>query len=192
MHVVDNLAAFQPAVHAQAVAALGQALVLSDLASGQETAAEHLGVARLHRHDRADVALGDDQQMDRRLRVDVLEREDRVVLVLDVGLARARDDAAENAVTHAVCPDAPAIMTRLRSPREKERRWEPVPSASGRSGRTAITSSSARPGITRPARGGAPLGPRRSPPPHRSTLSPVEPDRPLDVLPLRLPAAAAA
>src|SRR5262249_59703095 len=108
-----------------------------DLAGGKETAAEHLGVCGLHCHDRADVALGDDQQMDRRLRVDVLEREDRVVLVLDVGLARARDDAAENAVAHAACPDLPAIMTRLRSAREKGRRWEPVPSSSGRSGRTA-------------------------------------------------------
>src|SRR5439155_2801802 len=100
-------------------------------ASGQKTAAEHLRVPGLHRHDRADVALGDDEQMDRRLRIDVLEREDRVVLVLDVGLARARDDAAEDAVGHEARPDAPAIMTRPRSALEKERRWEPVPSASG-------------------------------------------------------------
>src|SRR5215470_19358849 len=186
MHVVDNLAAFQPAVHAQAVAALGQAPRLSDLASGQETAAEHLGVARLHRHDRADVALGDDQQMDRRLRVDVLEREDRVVLVFDVGPALPRDDTAKDAVGHAAARDAPVIMTRPRSAFEKERGWERVPSASGRSGRTATTSSSARPGITKPARG-EPLGPRHSAPTRTvSARGTVEPDRTLDVLPLRL------
>src|SRR4029077_160202 len=108
----------------------GQPPVLADLAGRQKAPADDLDVRGLHCHYRADVALGNDEQMNRRLRVDVLECQDRVVLVLDVGLALARDDATEDAVRHEVRPDAPAIMTPLRSALKKERRWERVPSAS--------------------------------------------------------------
>src|SRR2546422_2807843 len=53
--------------------------------------------------------------MDRRLRVDVLERQDRVVFVLDVRVTLPRDDAAEDAVPHEAPPGAPAIIARLGS-----------------------------------------------------------------------------
>jgi len=59
--------------------------------------AEHLGVARLEPRDGFDVALRDDQQVDRRLRVQVPKRQDLIVLVLDLGGAFLRGDATEDA-----------------------------------------------------------------------------------------------
>jgi hypothetical protein len=45
-----------------------------------------------------DVPLGDDQEVERSLGVDVLEGEDLIVLVLDIGGCLAGHDAAERAV----------------------------------------------------------------------------------------------
>src|SRR5262245_31650679 len=113
--MVDDLAALGPTVDAEPITALGQTPGFADRARRQEAASEELGVARLHRHDRAHVALGHDEQMDRRLRIDVLECEHRVVLVLDVAGRLARDDAAEHAVRHEAPPEAPAIIAPPRS-----------------------------------------------------------------------------
>src|SRR5215510_15259687 len=96
--VIHDLAPLGTAVHAKPVAALGQPLGLAECASGQEAATDDIRVPRSHRSDRSDVALGDDEEMDGRLRVDVLEGQDRLVFVLDVGGSLAGHDAAEYAV----------------------------------------------------------------------------------------------
>src|SRR5262245_66107446 len=85
MHVdvIHDLPALWAAVHAKPIAALGQSLRLSERACRQEAATDDFGVFGLHRDDRIDVALGYDQEMDGRLRVDVLEGQNRDVLVLD-------------------------------------------------------------------------------------------------------------
>src|SRR5437867_7396027 len=57
---------------------------LADLTCGQQAPPQDLRVARLHREDGRDVALRDDEQMDGRLGIDVLEGEDEIVLVLDL------------------------------------------------------------------------------------------------------------
>ena len=100
VHVVDDLSALRPRVHAEPEAFLGVAGILGQSASGHHTAAEHEGVLVRRVDQRGDVATRDDEQMDRRLRVDVLERDNRVVLLHDVARTLARDDAAEQAVVH--------------------------------------------------------------------------------------------
>src|SRR4030095_146053 len=98
--VIHDLAAFGPTVDPEPISALGQSPVLTDLACSEEAAAENLDVPRLHRGDRSDMAFGDDEKMDRRLRVDVLEGEDRIVLVVDLRMSLTGDDAAEHALAH--------------------------------------------------------------------------------------------
>src|SRR5437879_12884913 len=102
--VVDDLPALWPAVHSEPVAALGEALRLAQRSGRNEAAAQHFGVASLHRHDRRDVAPRDDPEVDGRLGVDVSERDDRVVLVLDVGRSLAVDDGTEPAVRDGASP----------------------------------------------------------------------------------------
>jgi hypothetical protein len=50
--------------------------------------------------DRRDVSTRDDEHMQRRLRVDVLDGDEVVVLMDDGALDLARDDLAEEAVAH--------------------------------------------------------------------------------------------
>src|SRR5947209_16080601 len=83
--VVDDLPALWPAVHSEPVAALGEALRLAQRSGRNEAAAQHFGVASLHRHDRRDVAPRDDQEADGPLGAEVSESYDRVVLLLVVG-----------------------------------------------------------------------------------------------------------
>src|SRR5713226_358009 len=122
--VIDHLPALRPA----------------EALRREQAAAERLGVRALHRHHRRDVALRDDQDVHRGLRVDVLEGEHRVVLVLDVRGLLARDDAAKDAVGHRLPPRRPCYNSRApnRNPKGAPR-WARAPSASARSGRTVIT-----------------------------------------------------
>src|SRR2546429_6614781 len=138
--VVDDLPAPWPAGASEPVAGLSEALRLAQRSGRNEAAAQHFGVASLHRHDRRDVAPRDDQEVDGRLGVDVSERDARVVLVLDVGRSLAVDDAAEHAVRHGAS-STPCYNTRLSSCSDSRRssRWERVRSASAGSGRTATT-----------------------------------------------------
>src|SRR2546430_7983317 len=138
--VVDDLPALWPAMHSEPVAALGEALRLAQRSGRKEAAAQHFDVASLHRHDRWDVAPRNDQEVDGRFGVDVSERDDRVVLVLDVGRSLAVDDAAEHAVGHGASSRR-CYNTRLSSCSDSRRssRWERVRSASAGSGRTATT-----------------------------------------------------
>src|SRR4030095_12169518 len=90
--VTPALAPLWAAVHSKPIAALGHSLRLSERSCRQEAAPDDVGVLGLHRDDRVDVALGHDEEMDGRLRVDVPEGQNRVVLVLDFGGGGAGQD----------------------------------------------------------------------------------------------------
>src|SRR2546427_9100314 len=130
VNVIHDLAPFRAAVHSKPIAARGQPLCLSERASVPEAATDGLRVLALHHDDRGDVTLGHDEEMDGRLRVDVLEGQNRTVLVLDVGGSLAGHDAAEHAVLHRDPPGVPAIIRRRNVDLAKEQEWEPVRSAS--------------------------------------------------------------
>ena len=98
MHVRHHLPALRPAVHEDTIAAISEPLPLAERAGGKETPSNRHDVVWGHRLDRRDVMLRDDQDVDRRLWIDVCEPEHRVVLVLDVGGTLARDDTTEEAV----------------------------------------------------------------------------------------------
>src|SRR5881628_1332690 len=137
VNVVDDLPPLGTAVHSEPVAALGEARRFAQRLRGEEAATQRLGVARLHRHDRRNVAPRDDQEVHRRLRIDVAERDD---LVFDIRGTLAGDDATEHTVRHGAS-STPCYNTCLSSRDDSRRsaRWERVRSASARSGRTATT-----------------------------------------------------
>src|SRR5712691_1226572 len=83
--VVDDLAALGPGIAREAVSALAVAGTLGEQSRHADAVADDLLVSGLERRDRLDVSLGNDQQMDRRLGVEVLERHDLIVLEFDVG-----------------------------------------------------------------------------------------------------------
>src|SRR4029450_2076441 len=128
--VIHDLAPLWAAVHSKPIAALGHSLRLSERSCRQEAAPDDVGVLGLHRDDRVDVALGHDEEMDGRLRVDVLEGQNRVVLVLDFGGSLAGHDAAEHTVLQRDPPGVPAIIRRRNTDLAKEQEWERVRSAS--------------------------------------------------------------
>src|SRR2546427_13016661 len=100
--------------------------------------------------------------MDRRLGIDVLERHDQVVLVLDLGRAFTRGDPAEEAgrLRHACI-----IARRCRDggSEGESSGWGPARNARSGFAATATTGSWARPGTTKPAPPPPPAS--RNPPP---------------------------
>jgi len=97
MDVVDDLPALGPGIAGEAVPALRVADALAEEARHVDAPPDQRSVARLEARDGLDVASRDDQEMDRRLRVEVAERHDLVVFVLDLGRALLGRDATEDA-----------------------------------------------------------------------------------------------
>src|SRR5713101_9751847 len=95
--VVDDLAALGPGIAREAVSALAVAGALGEQPRHADAVADDLLVSRLERRDRLDVPLGNDQQVHRRLGVEVLERDDLVVFEFDVGGACPGSYTAEDA-----------------------------------------------------------------------------------------------
>src|SRR2546427_7791453 len=77
VNVVDDLPPLGTAVHSEPVAALGEARRFAQRLRGEEAATQRLGVARLHRHDRRNVAPRDDQEVHRRHIPSIMAMEDR-------------------------------------------------------------------------------------------------------------------
>jgi len=96
VQMVDRLAAVGAGVDDQAVA-VGKVLCAGDFAGGVEELAEALGVVLRGVRVRSDVVFGDDEDVDRRLRIDVGEGEGVLVLVDAGGGDFAGDDFAEEA-----------------------------------------------------------------------------------------------
>lgn len=134
MHVdvLDALHGIRSGVDHQPVAALRDALLLCDLPRGSQQPAHERVVVLLQIVDGAHVLVRDDQHVGGRCRADVVERGYVLVLVDAVGWDAAGDDAAEDAVVHAISPWMPSaasaasltgvIWPSCRAPRAKTRR----------------------------------------------------------------------
>jgi len=97
VEMVDSLAAVRAGVDDQAVA-VGEVLGAGDFHGCGEEMAEHGGVLRRGMGVGGEVLLGDEQDMDRRLRIDVREGEDVVILIEALGGDGTGCDFAEEAI----------------------------------------------------------------------------------------------
>ena len=98
MEMVDALPGGRARVGNQPEAALGDAGFTGELGGDGEQATEHLGVGLCKVGRRVHVAPGNQQKVSRRLRVDVVESKNEVVIVDDVCRDLATDEAAKQAV----------------------------------------------------------------------------------------------
>ena len=92
------------AIEHRPVAVLRVPLILGDLCGARNQSAHHRRVPFLDVVQRRDVPAGDDEHMERRLRIDVLERQQLVVLVDDLRGDLAVGDLAEQTVVGHVWP----------------------------------------------------------------------------------------
>ena len=104
MDVIDGLSRMGPAVADEAVPAFGDALLSGKLPRDQVDMAYEGGVIVSEVVRAADVLAGNDEDMDRRLGVDILERDDPLVLVDDRTRYLPGYDIAEEAVVHFTLP----------------------------------------------------------------------------------------
>src|SRR5262245_5057920 len=93
MDVKHDLAAFPIDVHDHAIAR--QSVISRKTFRGKQEAADQCGMIRIEVVQRGDVSLRNDEPMNRRLRMDVLEGDDRVVLVDTIRRQLARHDLAK-------------------------------------------------------------------------------------------------
>jgi hypothetical protein len=100
MEMVDGLTAFHAGVRHDAVT-LGEAFFAGDLRCDPEQMAEQVALAFAGLMDRANVFAGDDEDVDRRLRIDVGKGVDAIVLKDSGRRDFAPSDLAEDA-THSV------------------------------------------------------------------------------------------
>src|SRR5690606_16720138 len=100
--VEDRLPCVLTAVHYHPVAALGKAHFFRQLGGHPVQVAHQLAVVFCNVIDGCDGLLRDDQQVNRRLRVDVAERQAEIVFVDDVCRDLAVDDLGENSLRHDV------------------------------------------------------------------------------------------
>src|SRR2546423_1627314 len=86
--------------------AVGRALLAREPRGTREDAPQHVRVGVGRRGERIDVLLGDDHEVHRRHRIDVVEGEHLLVLVHLAARDLARDDLAEDAIgfAHGSCP----------------------------------------------------------------------------------------
>ncbi len=98
MDVKDVLTGVAGRVEDDPVARLGDALFAGRPARREEELPEEVLRAVGNVVERGEVGLGDDQDVDRRLRPDVVEGEDALGLEEDLGRDLPADDAAEDAV----------------------------------------------------------------------------------------------
>ena len=96
MQVIHHLAAVLVAVDDEPEAVFGDAFGLRDVARHDEHVAERALVLVAHVVDRGDRLVRDDEHVHRRLRADVAERGDAIVLVDDGGGNLAGDDLFED------------------------------------------------------------------------------------------------
>ena len=101
MHVVNLLAALFAGVGDQPKTTLGigiHALLQRQLGHQHHHAAQHGGVLRLGLGQRGNVGFGNDEEMHRRPRVDVVEREQLFVFIDFFAGNFPRDDFAKDAI----------------------------------------------------------------------------------------------
>jgi hypothetical protein len=97
VQVVHNLTTLRSRIARDTIAALPVTETLREEPGNPDAVPNEGLVRRLDARDGLDVALGDDEQVDRRLRIEILEGEHLFVLKFDLGRAFSGDDAAEYA-----------------------------------------------------------------------------------------------
>lgn len=110
MEMRHQLPAMFALIEDQAIAFF-QAKFLGDLFSYQQGIAQQFRVFGLAQV--ADVFLGHDKQVDRRLRRDVFDDDEILILVDGVGFQFSADDFAENILDHEINADARARPLRI-------------------------------------------------------------------------------
>src|SRR5688572_924517 len=100
MDVEDRLTCFAIRVEHRPVAAIGVAVFPGDLRGGAMHGPNEAVVARRQVAQRGDVPARDDQHMQRRLRVDVLNRDQLIVLMHELPGNLTADDLAEKTIAH--------------------------------------------------------------------------------------------
>jgi hypothetical protein len=111
VQVVHNLTTLRSRIARDAIAAFPVAEALREEPRNPDAVPNEGLVRRLDAGDGLDVALGDDEQVDRCLRIKILEGEYLFVLKFDLGRAFSGDDAAEHAAWGHVPPEV--VYTRL-------------------------------------------------------------------------------
>ena len=96
MEVVNDLTTLRPRVARDPVPALPVAEVLPEQPGHAHTMPHHSLVGRLEPRDGLNMAFGNDEEVDGRLRVEILEGDHLVVLVLDFCGTLPRHDATED------------------------------------------------------------------------------------------------
>ena len=97
VEVVYDLAALRPRIAGDTIAALAVAEALREEPRDPDTVPNDGFVLRLEARDGLDMALGDDEEVNRRLRIEILEGKHLLILIFDLGRAFSCDDAAEHA-----------------------------------------------------------------------------------------------
>ena len=95
MKVKHGLTGIGSLIDGEAIPALGNALFGGDGVGGGEHGGEHLAVCGRELCRACDVLVGDDEDVDRRLRVDVPKRSDYIVTINDLAWYFVADDFAE-------------------------------------------------------------------------------------------------
>ena len=98
MNVIDGLAGVRPLVEDHSIASIRHPLLTGDLACGGEDSPEEMVIVELS--DRIDVPARQDQEMNRRLRVEIGEGDD-VVIAVEGFEIRIGDQPAKDAGSQA-------------------------------------------------------------------------------------------
>jgi hypothetical protein len=111
VQVVHDLTTLRARVAGDTIATLPVAQALGEEPSHPDTVPDDGLVLRLHARNGLDVALGDDEQVDRRLRIEVLEGDHLLIVIFDISRAFSGDDTAEDAAWDHVLLEV--VYTRL-------------------------------------------------------------------------------
>ena len=115
MQMGHHLVGIGARVYHQAIAALGHALAPRQLGGQEDAAAHQLLVLRAQFGQGRDVRFGYDEDMFGRLRIDIPDGDDILILVHNLGRYLASGDAAEDALSNNYRPSSRATSSRWNS-----------------------------------------------------------------------------
>lgn len=111
MEMKHTLAAMGSGVNDDTVPGLGNPLQFRDLTANQQQPPEQLSIRIVQLRHRDDMCSGNDERMDRRLGVDIVECDHQIVLIDECGRNSPRDNFAKETVAHGAVsflkPDFP-------------------------------------------------------------------------------------
>ena len=104
MHMPDRLSGVCIAVNNTAVAPVRDALRFGNIPRDQMQAANEFGVVVIQIIERGDVLFGNNQKMNRRLWIDVLESQNIIIFIQCIGFNFSRHHFAKQAFVSHYCP----------------------------------------------------------------------------------------